>query len=127
GDFELMVHNNQCGGPGGGVIPENADLFISNVYDASSGSLGYVEVFNGTLSDIDVSHYAIRIITTSTNTTYPMSGILPSGGSYILRIGNSDSECEDIETDIIVNLTGASGFNGNDEIFLLKNGVGLDY
>src|SRR5690606_20527549 len=61
-EFDFMTHNNQCGSSGGGDGPTYAtDLFISEVYDASSGSLSYVEVFNGTASTINLSAYSIEI------------------------------------------------------------------
>lgn len=128
GIFTFLFHNNNCGGPSGGGIPPNADLFISNVYDASSGSLSYIEVFNGTLTSKALAPYTIRVRTgTATDTDYPMTGSLPSGGAYILRIGTSTSSCAEIGSDIIDNRPTAPGFNGNDQIFLLKDGVDLDY
>jgi len=125
--FALLEDNGTCGVSGGGGSFA-IDLLISEVYDAFSGSLSYVEVFNGTNATVDLSadNYVIRIRTgTSTDNDYPMSGNLASGDTYILRLGSSPSTCTNFTPDQDLPL--APGFNGNDRIYLRKNGVDLDY
>ncbi|MCZ4409812.1 T9SS type A sorting domain-containing protein [Cryomorphaceae bacterium 1068] len=126
-NFTLLVDDGDCGASGGGGSFAS-DLFISEVYDANSGSLSYVEIFNGTNATVNLAtdNYVIRIRTgTSTDSDYPMTGNLASGDTYILRLGSSSSTCSNFSPDQDLPL--APGFNGDDRIYLRKNNADLDY
>lgn len=121
-DFTILDENNQCGIGGSGPAYAS-DLFISEVYDATSGSLSYIEVFNGTNATVDLSPYEIQVVT-GPSLEYSMSGNLSSGDTYILRIGTG-TICSGVTPDN--DLPSAPGFNGDDIINLLKNGSILDH
>ena len=109
-----------------------SDLFISEVYDAEAGSLSYVEIFNGKLTPVDLAagNYVLRIVsygaTGSSTNNYSLTGIIPSGGTYLAQIGSSSTSCSGIGTIGFTNTT-SGGFNGNDQIYLFKNGTSIDY
>lgn len=126
-NFTLLVDDGDCGASGSGGSFAS-DLFISEVYDANSGSLSYVEIFNGTNATVNLAtdNYVIRIRTgTSTDSDYSMTGNLASGDTYILRLGSSSSTCSNFSPDQDLPL--APGFNGDDRIYLRKNNADLDY
>jgi hypothetical protein len=124
-NFTKLTQNSNCTGIAGGAGA--SDLFISRVYDAPSGGLSYIEIFNGTDASVTLTNtYVIRIRTgTSTDTDYPMTGTLGVGQVYILRFGSSVGyTCDGIP--ISNNQPSAPGMNGNDQVFLRKNNNNLD-
>lgn len=126
-NFTLIDETGNCGTTGSGTV---TDLFISEVYDAKSGSLSYIEVFNGTASSITLTNnYQVRIVTgSSTINDFDLTGTLASGATQVMRVGTSTSLCSVTSVD---SYPGASGFNGNDRIYLLKKIAGtytaIDY
>ncbi|MEO6229183.1 MAG: YDG domain-containing protein [Ferruginibacter sp.] len=116
-----------CGTNGSGSVVN--DLSISEVYDALSGSLSYIEIFNGTGATITLgapNNYVVRVRTgTSTDNDYALTGTIASGTVILIRLGNSSTSCAGLT--LLVDQPSASGFNGNDQIFLRKNGVDIDY
>ena len=121
-DFTVLKENDNCG-IGGGGQSYATELFISEVYDASSGSLSYIEIFNGTANTVALSAYEIRIFTGASE-EYPMSGSLSSGDTYVLRIGSGSSICPGFSVDD--DQSSAPGFNENDDISLFKSNVLID-
>jgi hypothetical protein len=118
--FTPIFQSGTCG-----TVATASDLFISEVYDAESGSLSYIEVFNGTLSSVNLSAYVVRVRTgTSTDNDYALTGTLASGGTHLLLIGSSTVSCSVSSQQ---SFTAGSGFNGNDRIYLRKSGVDIDY
>ena len=76
----------------GGVAP--TDLFISEATDSNSGSLSYVELYNGTGASINLSNYTIK--TANNGGAYgfslPLNNVsLASGSSYVVALGNDGS------------------------------------
>ena len=54
-----------------------SELFISEVTDASAGSLTYVEIFNATGATVDMTNYEVRITNNgSFDTDIPLTGSL---------------------------------------------------
>ncbi|NEN25720.1 T9SS type A sorting domain-containing protein [Cryomorpha ignava] len=124
--FTYLNSNESCSGSSGSGGGYATDIFISEVYDASSGSLSYIELFNGTASAINLTtgNYSI-VVETGATSTYILSGSVGIGNTHILRLGGGASLCPDFT--IQDDRPGAPGYNGNDEIFLYKNGVPIDY
>lgn len=121
--FTVLRNNNKCGSE----TSNASDLFISEVYDANAGSLGYIEVFNGTgsLIDFTTTPYSIKIENSPTDIfEYPMLGSLASGATYILRVGSGSTLCPGLT--VKDNKPLAPGYDGDDLISLLKNGVMID-
>lgn len=105
------------------------ELFISEVTDASSGSLSYIEIFNATGVTVDMTDYEVRIRNNGnpTGDDIALIGSLAHGDSFILATavasscGNPGSNAELADqTDV------SSGVNNNDCIHLAKLGTVID-
>ena len=79
-----------------------SELFISEVTDATYGSLTYIELYNPTASDIDLSSYEIRIYANGSNGTQipnastnpapavqQLSGTILAGQTFVLTTGTT--------------------------------------
>lgn len=125
-DFTVISQSGTCAVLGGGSIV--SDISISEVYDAASGSLSYIEIFNGTGSTVTLgapNNYVLRVRTgASTDVDYPLTGTIASGATYIVRLGTG-TICSGVTPNL--DEPTAGGFNGNDRIYLRKNGTDIDY
>ncbi len=95
-------------------------LLISGVYDESAGSCHYVELFNGSASDIDLTGWQLRSDNNASDPndpppanynggTFDLSGTIPSGGTYMIRgsgTGSPCNSCSSITPDIEFNSLG---------------------
>ena len=81
--------NNGCQG-----TVSTTELFISEITDATSGSLSYIEIYNGTGATVNLSEYTIEIRYNSGNTKvdFTMSGNLIDGGIHVVST-NVDTPC----------------------------------
>lgn len=124
--FSVLTQNANCGngtfGTGG--------LMISEVFDSQAGSLSYIEIFNPTSSSVSLTNYSLRIVTDGpTNTDYSLgSASIPSGGVYIISIGDPSASGSTVCGSVTANLSFplGSGFNGNDRVVLRFNGSDHD-
>ncbi|MEM6297968.1 MAG: IPT/TIG domain-containing protein [Bacteroidota bacterium] len=121
-DFTLLEESGTCGG----VF---SDLVISEVYDNDAGSLGYIEIFNGTgvtLDESDFSDYRIDryndggtlthsyLFSSSTPATYSVT----NGNVLIFRIAaNADVGTATADVEIT---TSTAGFNELDRLELFR-------
>jgi len=125
-DFSFLTSSGSCGSG-----QTATDLFISEVFDATTGDGSYIEIFNGTASTVDLTspQYSITVIaygnTGSSTTSLNLTGTLAPGAVYLLRTGNSSAPCS--VTPTYYNNSNNLTFNGNDEVFLKKAGVTIDY
>ena len=74
------------------------DLFISEATDSNSGSLSYVELYNGTGASINLSNYSIKTANNGNayGFTLPLNNVnIGSGATYVVALG-SDSSCSSI-------------------------------
>jgi gliding motility-associated-like protein len=106
---------------GGGIVPSN--LFISEVTDESTGSLTYVEIFNGTGASVDLSNYKLKFYNnggTTTSCNNQLTGILNNNSTFVVAVGSSPSS---VVTGVRADLTFTScgGVNTNDNIRLTTN------
>ncbi|MDI9255927.1 fibronectin type III domain-containing protein [Flavobacterium sedimenticola] len=102
----------------GAGLPSN--LFISEVTDANSGALTYIEIFNGTGASVDLSNYKLRTFnngssTVTTSCDNALSGILNNNSTFVVAVGSATNL-----GGVVPNLVFASctGVNTDDNIRL---------
>ena len=111
------------------VVSSFSELFISEVTDATSGSLSYIEIANATSNTVDMSGYTVRFLNNGTLTTnIPLTGILAPGDSFTLATNTADANCPVTGGDgsLADQINVFSGVNDNDCISLLKGAVVID-
>lgn len=97
-------------------IPTN--LFISEITDAQSGSLTYVEIYNGTGGPIDLANYKLKVYTSTVGgptCNLLLSGILANNDVVVVKLSNSPNQ-GGIVPDLT--FTTCNGVNNNDSIVL---------
>jgi len=119
-DFILVNDNGSCG---------LTDLIMSEIYDRNGGSLGYIEIYNGTGATIDLTNYYIRRygdagdLTDDIYTDYyftPSISTINDGQVLYGKISTSaDTATPDFD---YANVGGFAGINSFD-IFHLYNGT----
>ncbi|MGH1336201.1 MAG: T9SS type A sorting domain-containing protein [Aureispira sp.] len=104
------------------------DLLISEVYDNNGGSLGYIELYNGTSATIDLTLYQIDrfgnigSVAPTHSYTFPTTGVgssIAPGQVLVGRVGTGGTGLEDF---VFVGTT--AGFNANDRLELLLTATG---
>lgn len=91
-----------------------ADLFISEYVEGSS-SEKYIEIFNGTGADVDLSNYRLQLFNNGTNVANPsvtLSGTLANGAVKVYRNTSASNYSGEANT--------AVNFNGDDAVALYK-------
>ncbi|MFD2824436.1 beta strand repeat-containing protein, partial [Lacinutrix iliipiscaria] len=95
---------------------EVSDLFISE-YAEGSSSNKYIEIYNGTGSDVDLSDYELRLYSngnSSPSTTNTLSGTLSNGSTIVYRNNNANIYSGP------ATVLSAVNWNGDDAIELWK-------
>lgn len=120
-DFNLLSPLNA-------VLNTPGDLFISEVTDAQSGALTYVEIYNGTGATVDLSNYKLKVHTNgnppSAACTLVLSGLLLNNDVVVIKLSTSANTGGVIPD---LSFTTCSGVNNNDNIRLTTIGdVDLD-
>lgn len=97
-----------------------SDIFISEYVEGGSAGEKYVEIYNPTTSDVDLSNYSIGILRnggtlpiSGTDRQYTLSGTLGPGQTYILADNGAAlfTAVDQTETQV--------DFGGNDPVVLL--------
>jgi len=79
----------------GGTVPTN--LFISEVTDADTGSLSYVELYNATGATVNLAGYKLRVFTTGGGLPYTtacdnaLSGTIANNSTFVIKLSNNAS------------------------------------
>lgn len=122
-NFTFLSQSGTCGTTG----TPASNLFISEVYDAESGSLSYIEITNVTGAAVNLTNYSVRIRTgAGVDVDYSLgTGTLNNNSVFILSVGTSAITCSSVAANI--SYPTGSGFNGNDRIYLRQSGVDIDY
>jgi hypothetical protein len=92
------------------------DLFISEYVEGSSNNK-YIEIFNGTGANVDLSGYQLLYYSngaSSASTTNTLSGILPNNSAIVYKNGSATIYSGNSSVNTSVN------FNGDDAIALYK-------
>ena len=114
----------------GAQIPLEEDLFISE-YAEGSASNKYIEIYNSTDSDIDLSSYSVQGTNNGTawgdngERDVQLSGVLASNDVYVLAADEADQIILD-QADLALSYESPMHHNGDDGIALLKNGSIID-
>lgn len=101
------------------------DLFISEYVEGSSNNK-YIEIFNGTGADVELSDYnLVQYNGGSTTPTSPLSlsGTLTNGSVYVIR---NNSATIWTGTSNLSTVSTVMGYNGNDVIALRKQSSNID-
>ncbi|MBB6460396.1 DUF5689 domain-containing protein [Flammeovirga kamogawensis] len=103
-----------------------SDLIISEYVEGSSNNK-YIEIFNGTGNDVDLSNYSISKDGNGnddfTKTVTPLSGTLPNGATFL--ICNSRASLT-LPSGVTTKSIYAVNFNGDDQVALQKNSTIID-
>lgn len=97
------------------AVDNATDLFISEYVEGSSNNK-YIEIFNGTGSEIDLSDYKINLYTngaSAASSTLVLSGLLANGGTLVFRNGQSVDDTIGVVSSIV-------NYNGDDAIAIVK-------
>jgi len=103
------------------------DLFISEYGEGSSNNK-WLEIYNGTGSDVDLSEYMLKYYSggaTDASPTYSLTGILANGDVYVLTTDQAMSDIKDL-ADQIFPYPSVVHFNGDDAIELVKGETVID-
>lgn len=119
--FTVLTTSGTCGS---GI----SGLLITEVYDNESGSLGYIEIYNGTgatldatvLNDYRIDRYADLTTTTSSHSyTFPTGAYSAADGEVLVFRVSTNANVGGVTPD--GTLTGStSGFNGSDRLELVQ-------
>ena len=109
------------------ALGQTTDLFLSEYAEGSSNNK-YVEIYNGTGADVDLSDYQVWGSNNGGNwkieRQHSLSGTLVDGDVYVLAADAADQTILD-ETDLALAYESAMHFNGDDAVGLAKdNGTG---
>ncbi len=104
-----------------------SDLIISEYVEPNGGNHKYLEIYNGTGADIDLSSYTLAKDSNGdddfVSTTATLSGTIANG--EVIVYANSAATAYTGTTQTL-STESVMYFNGNDQIALLKNGTIID-
>ena len=112
------------------VPTDEEDLFFSE-YAEGSSSNKYVEIYNGTGADIDLSSYSLQGTNNGTSwgdngeRDVSLSGTLAAGDVYVIAADEADAAIL-AEADLALAYESPVHHNGDDGIALIKDGVIID-
>ncbi|MCT4629194.1 lamin tail domain-containing protein, partial [Winogradskyella sp.] len=112
-DFTIIDFSGSCSSP-------FSDLIISEVYDSNSGSLGYIEIYNGTGATIDLSDYEVDRYATlggAVTSTYTFPALNINDGQVLVGKVSNDPNAPSITPDFTFG--NLSGFNDDDRLELV--------
>lgn len=121
-EFTVILNDGNCGSLN--------QLIMTEIYDHDGGSLGYIEVYNGTGATINLTNYFIRRYGSNTNylandfTDYAFAPGVTTIADGAVIYGKISSDADVATPDFNYGNAGFSGING-DDIFELRNSTGV--
>ncbi len=117
------VIQNDCSCAGNIPVPPCTELFISEYGEPNGGNGKYIEIYNASSAQVDLSAYSLWKI--GNGGTWPetylnLSGTLESDSTYVIANNAGDVPGADLYESFIIN------FNGDDAIGLAKDSVLID-
>ncbi|WP_321300270.1 DUF5689 domain-containing protein [Marinifilum fragile] len=113
---------------GNNTVSGASDLFISEYLEGSSNNK-YLEIYNGTGAEVDLSNYSIKVGANgkmfADATDIPLSGKLPNGATFLIANSSAALTLPDGIT-ATTDYSTATYFNGDDAVALLKSGTVID-
>ena len=111
--------------------PPPTDLIMSEVTDSNTGSLSYIEIFNGTGVTKNLSNYSIKTANNGNpySSTLVLNNVnLASGSNYVVAIGTGGTSCSTPGGDgsLAAQTSGSGSVNftaGGNDHFGLFNGT----
>jgi len=99
-------------------------MIISEYAEAGSGNSKYVEIYNGTGADVDLTPYNVRSASNGGpwNNTYDMTGTLGAGDVFVIANSGSVQAILD-QANAFSSIT---YFNGDDAVSLFYNDIEID-
>ncbi len=119
-DYTVTLHNGNCG--------SLDNLIMTEIYDHGSGSLGYIEVYNGTGAPINLTNYFIRRYGDASDysannyTDYAFAPAVTTILDGEIIFGRLSTATNVVTPDF--DYVNGNGINGND-IFELRNNTGV--
>ena len=110
-DFEVLSPLNM-------QLNTAGDLFISEVTDAATGALTYVEIYNGTGSTVDLSNYKLKVFTNgivAPACDLVLTGSILNNDVVVIKLSSS-ANTGGVLPDL--SFTTCGGVNNNDQISL---------
>jgi hypothetical protein len=132
------VITNVISGCEGGSASTPTELFISQVTDASSGGLSYIELYNGTGTTKNLGTYSLNFYNNGNAAASGGIVLLPTfnlsnGAVYVVAVGGTTSPCSGISGSDgslanFSSITGGVNFNvnGSDHIKLFNGATEVD-
>ncbi|MGD9781919.1 MAG: TIM-barrel domain-containing protein [Kiritimatiellia bacterium] len=99
-----------------------ADLFLSE-YAEGAGSNRYVEIYNGTGADVDLSAYRLCLIENGgswSERTMALAGTLAHGATFVVSAPGATNAAILAATDLVAPAGGPLGFSGDDAVGLAR-------
>ncbi|MCX7546434.1 choice-of-anchor D domain-containing protein [Xanthomarina sp. F1114] len=113
--FAFSIIDSQIGGCEGSATL--ADIFISEITDATLGGLTYIELYNGTGSPVNLSGYSIGIYNNGENSpsnSVNLTGNILTNDTFVIAIGATTNP----------QTSNSCPINGNGELADLVSNVG---
>ncbi|HKL47227.1 MAG TPA: lamin tail domain-containing protein, partial [Candidatus Izemoplasmatales bacterium] len=109
------------------VAANITELFISE-YAEGSSSNKYIEIYNGTGADVDLTNYTVELYSngdTTASQTLDLTGTLVAGDVLIIANSSADQTILD-EADYALSYPSVPNWNGDDVVTLSKDGAIID-
>ncbi|KXX70303.1 DUF6359 domain-containing protein [Flammeovirga sp. SJP92] len=102
-----------------------SDLIFTEYIEGSSNNK-YLEIFNGTGAEVDLSNYSVKVMSNANldwNSNTALEGTLPNGATFVIRHGSAAITPDGVNT---YESSTACNFNGDDRVGLFNGDNEID-